>query len=227
MEASFLYSPAFIISALITLVAGGYAYAYLPRQMRSAYRQSLLTLAGAVETKDTGAAGHGERVAAHVVATATEMRIPRSRIRRMEYAAVLQDIGNVRVPHNILNKQEALTGDEFDIVRNHALVGAEIVEQVSFLRDIALIIRHHHEAWDGSGYPDGMKCDDIPLGARLIAVCTAYDAMTHAKAWHPAVDEDTVVKTIRAGAGAKYDPAVVDAFLRGLKKRRREERNVT
>jgi len=223
MEASFLQSPAFIISALITIGAGGYAYGYLPRQMRHAYRQSLLTLAGAVETKDTGAVGHGGRVAAHVVATAREMRVPRKQITRMEYAAFLQDIGNVRVPHFILNRAENLSPEEFEIVRTHATIGAEVAERVTFLKDIAPIIKHHHEAWDGSGYPDGIRGEEIPLGARMIAVCTAFDAMTHEKAWRRAMSVDDAVSTIRGGAGSKYDPAVVDAFLRALKKRQREE----
>ena len=223
MEASFWFSPAFVISAAITVAAGGYSYAYLPYQMRKAYRQSLLTLASAVETKDTGAAGHGKRVAEHVVATAKEMRIPRKQMERMEYAAFLQDIGNVRVPHTILNRPENLTPAEFEIVKTHTAIGADMVEQVKFLRDISPIIRHHHEAWDGGGYPDGLKGDEIPLGARIIAVCTAYDAMTHAKSFRPAMDEEDAVRAIRAAAGRKYDPAVVDAFLKSLKKRRREE----
>ncbi|MCX6375653.1 MAG: HD domain-containing protein [Armatimonadetes bacterium] len=223
MEANFWSSSAFIASAAATLAAGGYSYAHLPYQMRKAYRQSLLTLASAVETKDTGAAGHGKRVAEHVVATAKEMRIPRKQMERMEYAAFLQDIGNVRVPHTILNRPENLTPAEFEIVKTHTAVGADMVEQVKFLRDISPIIRHHHEAWDGGGYPDGLKGDEIPLGARIIAVCTAFDAMTHAKAYRPAMDEEDVVRTIRAAAGRKYDPAVADAFLRSLKKRRREE----
>ena len=227
MDVSFLGSPAFIVSALITVGAGGYAYGYLPRQMRYAYRQSLLTLAGAVETKDTGAVGHGERVAALVVATAQELGIAKSRVDRMEYAAFLQDIGNVRVPHVILNRAENLTPEDFEVVKAHATIGADVVERVTFLKDIAPIVRHHHEAWDGSGYPDGLMGEDIPLGARIIAICTAYDSMTHEKSWRAAMEEDEAVRTIRDGAGSRYDPAVVDAFLRALKKRQREEDRTT
>lgn len=223
MAASFLLSPAFIASAVITGGVGGYAYVYLPFQMRRAYRQSLLTLASAVETKDKSSLGHGLRVAKLVVATSKEMRIPAKKRLKIEYAAFLQDIGNVRVPHTILNSPDALTPEEFEIVRNHTMIGADIIEQLKFLRDISPIIRHHHESWDGTGYPDGLKGDQIPLGARIIAVCTAFDVMVHEKAYRAAIDEGEAVRAVRGAAGIKYDPMVVDAFLKVLKKRHREE----
>jgi HD-GYP domain-containing protein (c-di-GMP phosphodiesterase class II) len=224
MAANILLSPAFIASAVITGAVAGYAYVYLPRQMRKAYRQSLLTLASAVETKDRSSIGHGRRVAELVMSTARQMRLSRKEHTIMEYAAFLQDIGNVRVPHSILNASDSLTPEEFEIVRNHTLIGADIIEQITFLRDISPIIRHHHEYWDGSGYPKGLKGSEIPLGARIIAVCTAYDAMIHEKPYRPAIDEEEAIRAIRAAAGAKYDPAVVDAFLKALKKRLREEK---
>ncbi len=224
MAANILLSPAFVISAMITGGVGGYAYVYLPYQMRKAYRQSLLTLASAVETKDVTSVGHGIRVAEMVVATAKQMRISSKERTKMEYAAFLQDIGNVRVPRQILGRQDDLTPEEFETVKSHTVIGAGVVEQVSFLRDISPIIRHHHERWDGSGYPDGLKGDQIPLGARLIAVCTAYDAMMHDKPYRPAWDEEEAIRGIRAGAGIWYDPAVVDAFLKVLQKRQREDR---
>lgn len=227
MAASILLSPAFLISAAITLAAGGYAYAYLPVQMHKAYRQSLLTLATAVETKDKTSVGHGGRVAALVVATAKIMRISRKQWSQMEYAAFLQDLGNVRVPHGILNRADTLTHEEFEIVKVHTSTGADIVGQIGFLKDISPIIRHHHEFWNGTGYPDGMKGERIPLGSRIIAVCTAYDAMTHEKSYRAALGEDEAVKVVRADAGIKYDPAVVDAFLKALKKLAGEERPVS
>lgn len=224
MPANILLSPAFVISAVFTGAMGGYACIYLPYQMRKAYRQSLLTLASAVETKDITSVGHGIRVAELVVAAAKEMRVSNRERTKMEYAAFLQDIGNVRVPRKILNTQDNLSPEEFEMVKSHTIIGSEVVEQVSFLRDISPIIRHHHEHWDGSGYPDGLKGEQIPLGARLIAVCTAYDAMVHDKPYRPAMDEEEAIRAIRAGAGSKYDPAVVDAFLKALKKRQREDR---
>jgi len=214
-------SPALLGSVAVTVGAMGYSFVYLPAQMRRAYRQSLLTLARAVETKDVGSEGHGERVADYVLAVAREMRVPGRQRRRMEYAAFLQDIGNVRVPHAILNKAEGLTDEEFSIVKAHSVMGADMVERVKFLRDISPIIRHHHERWDGSGYPDQLSGEGIPLGARILAVCTAYDSMVRARAYRAQLDEETAVREIRAGAGNKFDPEVVNAFLKILKQRHR------
>jgi HD-GYP domain-containing protein (c-di-GMP phosphodiesterase class II) len=218
MTGNMLHSTAFLVSAGITMVAAWYAYIYLPKQMQKAYRQSLLTLSRAVETKDPSAVGHGERVSTYMVAVAKEMRVQKSEILKMEYAALLQDIGNVRVPHQILNKAGRLTDEEFGILRGHTTIGFEILEQVKSLRDIAPIVKYHHEAWDGSGYPDGLRGEDVPLGARILAVCTAYDSMIHARAYRQQLDEETAVREIRAGAGTRYDPSVVDAFLQVLKR---------
>lgn len=219
MNSSLWSSPEFIISGIITLAAGFYSYAYLPVQMRKAYRQSLLTLAQAVETKDTGAMGHGERVAWYVVEVAKEMKVNRRDRRKMEYAAFLQDIGNVRVPSAVLNKTDRLTLAEFNLVKKHTETGAAMVEQVRFLRNVAPIIRYHHEAWDGRGYPNGLGGQEIPLGSRILAVCTAYDSMVHSKAYRSRMSEEEAVSMIRALSGTKYDPEVVRVFLRVLKRR--------
>lgn len=224
MANSFWLSPAFLLATFVTLAAGFYSYVYLPYQMRRSYRQSLLTLSRAVETKDVGAEGHGERVSSYVMDIAKEMKLPKKEIRRLEYAAFLQDIGNVRVPHAILNKRGRLTKEEFDILKAHTVIGAEMVEQVSFLRDIAPVIRHHHECWDGSGYPDGLKGEEIPLGSRILAVATAYDSMLCRKAYRGSKAEEQAVTELRSGSGTKWDPMVVEVFLKVLQKRRRMQR---
>jgi HD-GYP domain-containing protein (c-di-GMP phosphodiesterase class II) len=223
MGNSFWMSPSFIVSLAFTLGVAYYSYVYLPMKMNKAYRQSLLTLARTVETKDIGAAGHGERVAGYVVAVARAMRISRKETLKMEYAAFLQDIGNVQVPHYILNKSTSLSETEFEILKQHTVVGAEMVGEIQFLKSIAPIIRHHHESWDGSGYPDGLKGSDIPDGARILAVCTGYDSMVHARSYRDGMDRDQAIREIRMLAGSKYDPKVVETFLRVLKKREIEE----
>ena len=220
-----LLSPAVIISLILTGAAVFYSYIYLPMQMRKAYRQGLLTLAGTVEAKDQGSEGHGERVARYVLDVAVAMRVPGKELRRMEYAAFLQDIGNVNVPHSILNKKGRLTKKEFDILKSHVVQGADMIEQNKFLLDIAPIVRYHHEAWDGSGYPEGLKGEDIPLGARILAVCTAYDSMIHTKSYRIGISEDKVIREIRASSGTRYDPTVVDVFLNVLKHQTRDRGN--
>lgn len=213
----FMLSLPFIISVILTAAAVGYSYFYLPMQMRKAYRQGLLALARTVETKDQGSVGHGERVARYVADVAAAMKVRGDDLRNMEYAAFLQDIGNVNVPHAILNKKGRLTKKEFDVLKTHVSQGADMLEQNKFLKDVAPIVRYHHEAWDGSGYPEGLKGEEIPLGGRILAVCTAYDSMTHPKAYREGVSEDKAIREIRAGSGSRYDPRVVDVFLNVLK----------
>ena len=214
MSHSFWISPIFIISVLVTLGAGFYSFVYSRIHMHKAYRQSLLILARAVETKDSGSLGHGERVAAYVVALAKALRLNSKEIRKMEYAAFLQDIGNVRVPHAILNKSTRLDAEEFEILKRHCIIGADMVEQITFLKPIAPIVRHHHESWDGSGYPDGLVADGIPLGSRILAVCTAFDSMMNTRAYREKMSEDDAIRLLRAHMGTKYDPDIVRVFLR-------------
>lgn len=218
MTNSFWISSPFILAMLFTLAVAVYAYIWLPMKMHKAYKQSLVTLARTVETKDVGAVGHGERVAGYVAAVAKEMRVPGQESLKMEYAAFLQDIGNVQVPHYILNKSTHLSDAEFQILKQHTVVGAEMVGGIRFLKSISPIIRHHHEAWDGSGYPDGLEGEAIPRGARILAVCTGYDSMVHARSYRDGMDRDQAVREIRMLAGSKYDPKVVETFLRVLKR---------
>lgn len=218
-----LRSPALAVALLATVATAVYSYVYLPRRMEQAYRRSLLTLARAVETKDLKAAGHGERVARYAVDTARQMRLQRKTIKNMEYASFLQDVGNIQVAHAILNKPDRLTPDEMRQLQSHTMIGEQIVTQVRFLKEIAPLVRHHHEAWDGSGYPDGLKGDDIPVGARILAVATAFDAMTSDRPYHDRMDEETAVAELKASAGGKFDPEVVQAFLRMLRRRHHGE----
>ncbi|MHB0999006.1 MAG: HD-GYP domain-containing protein [Armatimonadota bacterium] len=206
-----------ILSGAFTLGVLYYSYVWLPMKMRKVYRQSLLTLSRAVETKDTGCEGRGERVADYATAIARVIGVPRCKQIMIEYAAFLQDVGHVRVPHSILDKTEPLTEDETTVLETHSIIGADIVLQVKFLKDTAKIIRHHHEIWDGSGYPDGLKGTDIPLGSRILAVCTAYDIMVRPRCGGSDLCRDDVLLWLREQSGIQYDPAVVDAFLKVMK----------
>lgn len=221
MDSNFLES---VLSALPVILSGAfslaalyYSYIWLPSKMRKVYRQSLLTLSRAVETKDTGCEGRAERVADYSIAVARDMRVSKRGRLMIEYAAFLQDVGHVRVPHAILDKTESLTEDEINILKTHPVIGDEIVSQVKFLKDVAQIIRHHHEVWDGSGYPDGLCGKDTPLGSRILSVCTAYDMMVRPRCSDPDLCRDDVLLWIREQSGILYDPAVVDAFLKVMK----------
>src|ERR1700741_368993 len=146
--------------------------------MQRSVLQSLLGLANALEAKDEYTRGHSERVAelAQRLARAAGLGSPEAKT--IAEAGLLHDLGKIGVPEHILRKQGPLTDEEWTVMRRHPLTGAQIVAPLEFFADAALIVRHHHERHDGSGYPDGLKGDDIPVGARIVAIADVYDALT-------------------------------------------------
>lgn len=204
---------AIFVAAAITIGSWYYSSIYQPRKMQRAYKKALYTLAAAVETKDSGTIGHAERVAGWAVAVAEALGIPRAERLRIEYAALLRDIGKVKVPASLLNKTTHLSDEEWDEVKSHSRLGAEIASSVPFLSSMSDLILHHHECWDGSGYPGGLAGEEIPLGARILAVATDYDASISERPYHKPQSPEVSLEQIRSGRGTRYDPAVVDAFV--------------
>jgi len=204
----------FSLASIITVGSAYYSWRYLPRKMAEAYRKSLDTIAAVVETKDSGTIGHARRVAEHAVAVARELGVRGPELVRIERAAVLRDIGKVNLPHRLLNKRDPLTEEEWKKLKSHSQLGAEIVSAIPFLADTAELIRHHHEAWDGSGYPDGLAGEQIPLGSRILAIATDFDAAISDRPYHQARPVSVALEEIRKGSGTRYDPKIVDVFLR-------------
>jgi HD-GYP domain-containing protein (c-di-GMP phosphodiesterase class II) len=134
-------------------------------------------------------------------------------LRDLRYAAAFHDIGKIAVPETILNKRGPLTDDERREIERHPVVGEQILQPVDFLERVRPLIRHCHERWDGSGYPDGLAGDSIPLGARVILVCDAHDAMTSDRPYRSALPPDMARDEIRAFAGQQFDERVATAFL--------------
>jgi HD-GYP domain-containing protein (c-di-GMP phosphodiesterase class II) len=128
-------------------------------------------------------------------------------------AAQLHDIGKVGIPDAILNKCSGLTDSEWEFVRNHTILGERILQGAPALRPIARLVRASHERWDGSGYPDRLRGDEIPLGARIVSVCDAYEAMTTERTYRAAIPHEVACQELRRCAGTQFDPAVVEAFL--------------
>ncbi len=155
-------------------------------------------------------------MADYALAVAVDMGIPKSELHKIEYAALLRDIGKVNVPASLLNKSTALTPEEWEQVKNHASLGARIVQAAPFLSFLSDVILHHHECWDGSGYPDGLAGEDIPLASRILAVTTDYDAITSDRPYHSSQPPEVAIDEIKSGRGTRYDPVVVDSFLRVL-----------
>lgn len=210
-----MLSPGVIAITIAALTISGLSLyvsrVFLPRRMKSAYLKSITVLAAAVETKDSGTVGHAQRVAELTKAVARRLGITGKELERIEYAALLRDIGKADVPHAILNKAGPLTENEWNVVKSHAALGADMVAAVPFLADCAPYVRHHHEYWDGTGYPDGLKGEQIPLGSRILAATSDYDAMISERPYHtqPMTPREAV-EEIRAGSGTRYDPVVVE-----------------
>jgi putative nucleotidyltransferase with HDIG domain len=183
------------------------------------YRETLASLSNALEAKDAVTSQHTEEVVRLAVAVAAELDLELDAVQSVELGAVLHDIGKVRVPEAILNKRGALTEEEWEVMRTHPVVGEQIIRPIQSLQSILPIVRHHHERWDGSGYPDGLAGSAIPLGARIVAVCDAYRAMTEDRPYRTALSEAVARNELEQGAGAQFDADCVQALLRALDRR--------
>jgi putative nucleotidyltransferase with HDIG domain len=163
--------------------------------------------------------GHSREVAAWAWAVGERLRLGRPDLLELELGALLHDLGKVRVPDHVLSKPGPLDLAELELVHHHPVWGAELLEEVPGLARVATIVRFHHERWDGSGYPDGLRRDRIPLGSRIVAVCDAYQAMTSARPYRAASPPAAAAHELRAGAGTQFDPALVDCFVEVLQER--------
>ena len=188
-------------------------------QMSAAERLGTLrTLAKALESKDPYTHGHSHRVEVLAAKTAIELGLTLREIEELRTAASLHDVGKIRVPTRILRKPDILTVDEKLVVQEHSTVGAWMVSGVSNRR-VVMSVRHHHERWDGNGYPDGIAGRDIPLFARIISVADSFDAMTSDRPYRSGRSRDEAREELRREAGRQFDPVVVDAFLEVLPRR--------
>jgi putative nucleotidyltransferase with HDIG domain len=183
------------------------------------YRETLASLSNALEAKDAVTSQHTEEVVRLAVAVAAELGLELDLVRNVELGAVLHDIGKVRVPEAILNKPGPLTDDEWAVMRTHPEVGEQILRPIQSLQAILPIVRHHHERWDGTGYPDRLMGRAIPPGARIVAVCDAYRAMTEDRPYRAALGEVEARKELKLGAGGQFDEECVSALLHALDRR--------
>ena len=185
----------------------------LYRQLQRSICQSLLGLANALEAKDPYTRGHSERVGAWGRRLATVLGLPPDQIDTVTQAGLLHDIGKIGVPEGVLRKRGALDHDEWALMRNHPVIGSQIVAPFEFFAGGTAVIRHHHERWDGSGYPDGLAGAAIPIGARILAVADVFDALTSERSYRAALTRDTALAYLIAEAGRTLDADVVAALL--------------
>jgi putative two-component system response regulator len=173
----------------------------------------MIALAKTVEARDLYTERHLFRVAEGAVRVATLMGLPRERVEVVRLGGLLHDLGKIGVPDRVLLKPGSLTRPEFELVRSHPLTGAEIVRPLAAFGSPERIVLHHHERFDGTGYPFGLRGEEIPLGARIVAVSDAFDAITTNRPYRPRRPAEDALAILEDGRGSQWDPAVVDAFL--------------
>lgn len=179
-------------------------------------KSAVITLAGAVDAREEGTCGHSHRVARYSVATARQLGLSQDELDSMRIAGLLHDLGNLGIPQWLISKPGALTVDERDCLQQHAEMGKTILERVPGIESILPAVLHHHERWDGNGYPNGLAGEDIPILARILAVVDSYDAMTSDRPYRGAMSFQEAVDELCQCAGSQFDPNVVEAFLRAM-----------
>ncbi|RLD18597.1 MAG: phosphohydrolase [Caldiserica bacterium] len=186
-------------------------------RMREMYIGTIKALAHALEARDPYYQGHSERVARYSVEIARKLGLPQEQIENVRRAALIHDIGKIGVPDTILLKPDQLTKKEWEIIREHPEIGEELIKPIDFLENLSPMIRSHHERWDGLGYPDGLKGEEIPIGARIIAIADAYDSMTSSRPYREALNKEKAIEELKKEKGRQFDPHLVDVFLEVLK----------
>jgi HD-GYP domain-containing protein (c-di-GMP phosphodiesterase class II) len=180
--------------------------------------ECLRSIIVSLEEKDSYTYGHSIRLAEFAVMLATEMGLSEEEIREAELSALLHDVGKIGIPDSVLLKPARLTRAEFEIMKTHPVRSARIVQNISSLQHLLPGIRHHHERWDGLGYPDGLKGEEIPLYARLILVVDTFDAMTSTRPYRLALDKEVAIAELKRCAGTQFDSRLVEHFIRALRK---------
>lgn len=187
-------------------------------RLNSLYLSTIETLATAIDAKDDTTHDHVRRVQGAAVALTHKLGYTDPQlIKAIEAASLLHDTGKIAVPEHILNKPGRLTPAEFEKMKLHAPIGAEILSAIDFPYPVVPIVRHHHESWDGSGYPDGLRGAEIPIGARIIAVVDCFDALTSVRPYRGRMSDEDALRIVTARRGTMYDPEVVDVFVRSYR----------
>ncbi len=187
----------------------------LYEHLGSTYMRTIKVLAQAIDARDHYTHSHSENVSRYAITIANYMRLPAKEIEILRQACELHDLGKIGIEDSILLKSSSLTELEWEQVRKHPVIGAQILEPLTFLNGVVDLVRQHHEHYDGTGYPEGRKGNDILLGARIIHVADAYEAMRSARSYRkkPLTKEEAVLE-IKRNSGTQFDPKIVEAFLK-------------
>jgi len=188
------------------------------RRLEESSLEAIESLNATVDAKDPYTAGHSARVQRIALAVAEELGVPRDRLDAVRFGGLFHDIGKIAVPDRVLTKPGALDDNEYSLIQRHPADGAEIVAKFGRLREAVPLIRHHHERWDGNGYPDRLEGTAIPTEACVVGLADAWDAMTTDRPYRPALSVDQAAAEVRRCRGTQFSPAVVDAFFIALRR---------
>lgn len=181
--------------------------------LEKAYLESIETLRYTVEAKDTYTRGHSDRVSEFAVLIGKKVGLSDNDMKILQIGGLFHDIGKIGVPDNILQKESKLTDDEYSEIKNHPSIGAHILSTATIFKDIIPIVKHHHERYDGSGYPGRLKGEEIPYLARITAIADSFDAMTSRRTYRDSLPMDVVISEFRRCRGTQFDPELDDVFL--------------
>jgi putative nucleotidyltransferase with HDIG domain len=194
--------------------------AQLYQNLQCSFQQTIQGFARAMEAKDPYTSGHSDRVMEYARYICRGLDLDSAQEEKICTAALMHDIGKIGIPLEALNKPQKLTKEEYELFKEHPDKGRRIIEPIEFLRDIVPAIYHHHEQYDGSGYPLGLRGEEIPLEARILAVADTYDAMTSDRAYRKALSHEIAVAELRRCAGTQFDPRIVAVFIIEAEKQR-------
>jgi putative nucleotidyltransferase with HDIG domain len=206
----------YISSSLVRNVAMSIENSKLNLKVAEGYKSTIRALAASIDAKDHYTRGHSQRVTELALSGAGSLNLSPQELEILEYAGILHDIGKIGIPDNILTKPGRLSREEFDVIRQHPGIGANIMEGIAFLEEARKLAWHHHEKYDGTGYPDGLTGNEIPLGARLLAVADAYDSMTSNRSYRDAMSGEDALSELHRCCGTQFCPVAVAAFVSGL-----------
>jgi HD-GYP domain-containing protein (c-di-GMP phosphodiesterase class II) len=182
-----------------------------------AYHDTILAVGAAVDSKGPYQQGHSLRVMEYALKAGSVLSFSPEEIETLEFAGLLHDVGKIMIDYPILNKTDELTSKEWEIMRHHPLKGAEMMDGIPILAKARKLVLYHHERYDGRGYPEGLRGEDIPIGARIIAAANEFDAMTIKSSFRNAMSIDDAVKELRENSGTQFCPVAVKALITGLR----------
>jgi putative nucleotidyltransferase with HDIG domain len=201
------------LSIFANNIATAFLRARLDEELKSSYVSAVRALVNAIEEKDTYTRGHSERVAAMAVQVARVLGVSEPEIEYLQFGSILHDVGKIGIPESIVKSPKALTNAEYKIIQKHPLKGVEILYPITFIKDHMYLVRNHHERWDGRGYPDGLAGNDIPLGAQIVSIADAYDAMTSSRPYRKGMPPNQAAREIQKSSGSQFSAKIIEAFM--------------